>query len=420
LLDGATAPQFADLARLYEAVSAAPALTPSFSRELPSPPFLGLVPTRGCNLNCVYCGFGSRQADGRSMSADLAVAAVDWMAERVRELGQDVLEVHFFGGEPFCAPEVVDVAVHRSRAVAALRGLTTRFEVATNGILSRAQTRFVGDYFDTVVLSLDGPREMHDRHRPARSGAGSFETASRVAGDLSRSSTELCLRVCVTRDSVCQLEEIARTFCDAFQPSAINFETLKPTPESDAAGLAPPDPYDFSRHFFRASRVAHARGTKPVYAAASVDTPRFTFCPVGQDTLIVSPDGRVSSCYLLREEWQARGLDLDVGRCDVLDGMQLDADALVRLRRLVSEKPRCGRCFCRWTCAGGCHVNHSRPGCGWDYDDFCVQTRIVTGALLLTEIGWEALASRLTESHSAMADLALRPSDSICDWEASP
>ena len=85
-----------------------------------SPQFLGLVPTRACNLSCVYCGFGATPR-GEQMDLRLAAAAVDWMADYSAREVRRTLDVHFFGGEPFAAPDVVDVAVHRTRASAAER-----------------------------------------------------------------------------------------------------------------------------------------------------------------------------------------------------------------------------------------------------------------------------------------------------------
>jgi uncharacterized protein len=378
-------------------------------REGPAcPQFLGLVPTRACNLSCAYCGFGATP-NGERMEPQMAALAVDWMAAYAARAGRATLDVHFFGGEPFAAPEVVDVAVHRTRAAAAEKGLRPRLEVATNGVYSEARARFVGDYFDTVVLSFDGFRPVHDRHR------GSFDQVANTARVLSASPVEACFRICVAEDNVEQLAETVDWFAEEFRPSAIDFETLQPTPESERAGLRPPDPYAFAAHFRNARRVACERGVEPVYAAAVTEEPRVTFCPVGNDTAILHPDGRVSACYLLERDWQARGMDLNLGRLAAAGDMELPAEDVQRVRQLAADKPRCRNCYCRWSCAGGCHVNHSYPGCSLAYDDFCVQTRLITACSLLDGMGQEALADRLMADRAEMQRLALRPSDGLED-----
>ncbi len=381
------------------------------------PAVLGLLPSRACNMSCAYCNFGSKYPPGGRMSPDMAAAAVDWMAECVHGLGWKHLEIHFFGGEPFIEEELMEVAVHRGRMVSEELGLTPRFEVSTNGVFDEARARFAGDYFDAVVLSLDGFRETHDRHRPMKDGRGSFEAAVRTAKRLSRSPAELCIRCCATRENVARLEDVAAWFCDEFQPSVIDFETLSVNPESEEAGLKPPDPYLFARSLVRARQVVERRGARAVYAAASADEPRNTFCPVGRDALIVSPNGRVSGCYLPEEVWRARGLDLTVGTLRADGDMIIDMESVRRLRTLVRDKPRCKRCFCRWTCAGGCHVSHSPPGCSEDYNDFCIQTRVIMAWDLLNHLGLKAIADDLLGAPAAMSALAGSPEDRLGKME---
>lgn len=385
------------------------------SRQGPvRPQFLGLIPTRACNLSCAYCGFGATP-HGDEMNPRLAAAAVDWMAGFAARDGRRTLDVHFFGGEPFAAPDVVDVAVHRTRAVAAAKGLLPRLEVSTNGVYGEARARFVGDYFDTVVLSFDGFRAVQDRHRPAAGGRGSFDQVASTARVLSASPAEACFRVCVAQDNVEQLAETVDWFTEEFRPSSVDFETLQATPESERAGLSPPDPYTFAAQFRKARRAACDRGVEPVYAAAVTGEPRITFCPVGNDTLILHPDGRVSACYLLEREWQARGLDLHLGRLGAGGEMEMPEEDVQRVRNLVTDKPRCENCFCRWSCASGCHVNHSFPGCRSTYDDFCIQTRLITACSLLDGLGMEPTADDLMADRAEMERLALRPCDRVED-----
>ncbi len=402
---------------LREAI-AVPAAAPQRRSGPIRPAFLGLIPTRSCNLTCVYCDFGAPGASRERMSIATAVAAVDWIAEIARAAGEKRFEVHFFGGEPLFAGEVIDAAVHRARIVAARLDLMPHLEISTNGVCSESRARFLGDYFDSVVLSLDGPREIHDRHRPM-GRRGSFDAVTRTARILSESPVELCLRTCVTEASVGMLEETVRWFCETFQPSMIDVETLQPTRESEAAGLAPPDPFTFAEHFVRARQTARAYGIDAVYASAETNATRNTFCPVGRDTAIVSPDGTLNGCYLLEDHWQRRGLDLRLGHISKEGDVRIDATAVERLRALVAEKPpRCARCFCRAWCAGGCHVNHSYPECPETYDDFCTQTRLITAHALLTQLGADNTAAALFADREAMASLALRGSDRADDFRA--
>jgi uncharacterized protein len=375
-----------------------------------SPAFFGIIPTRRCNLACRYCGFGAASAPRDSLDPSFAARAVDVFADLTASRGRSLLEIHFFGGEPFISEEVVDVVVHRARARAGALGLATRFEAATNGVMDDRRAHFVGDFFDTIVLSLDGPREIQDRNRPSPAG-GSFERVLRTARILSSSSVELALRICVTQESVGVLEDAVTWMCEDLAPDIVNFETLKPTSESEAAGLAPPDPLEFAAACVRASRIASRHGVQPIYAASTAAAPRVSFCPVGRDTLILSPDGRLSGCYLLPEEWQRAGLDLDVGRMEPSGQLAVDIERIEHLRTWVAEKPRCQACFCRATCAGGCHVAHALGGS--TQDSFCQSTRLIAACSLLDEMGESARADALLADRGAMTTLARTVDDRI-------
>jgi radical SAM protein with 4Fe4S-binding SPASM domain len=371
-----------------------------------SPSFLGIIPTRGCNIDCVYCNFGPSSAGMATMPPEVAVAAVDWMANRLEELGRTDFRVQFFGGEPFVAPEIVDIVVHRVRYQSLVRGLVPRIEASTNGVFNDARCQFIGDYFDTVVLSMDGPPIFQDRNRPTAGGGPTSERVQRTATELRDMPTRLVIRVCVTQESVAHLEAITQWLIDSFRPSMVDFEPMTPCEPGRPIDLVTPDPFEFGRHFLGAYRLAESQGVEAVYSAAVMERNRLSCCPLGTDALIVSPDGRGSACYLLADDWRTRGLDLDVGRVHEDGSVEIDDKALARVRALTMEKPRCDGCLCRWSCCGGCRVNETYPGCPEGYTDFCVQTRLITACLVLRDLGCEDMIDGLLNDRTAMERLA--------------
>jgi uncharacterized protein len=407
--------QAAQMDHLIQRLDAPPCYPAGRSGDF-DPIFLGIIPTRACNLACRYCNFGAHQASGASLDIGQACAAVDWMARQAVSRGRPHLDIHFFGGEPFVADDVIEAVVHRARAIAAQKDLIPRFEVATNGVFNGSKAAFVGDYFDTVVLSWDGFQPMHDRQRPMAGGAGSFDKVQKTAERLSRSATDLCLRICVTRENLDQLEPFTHWFGRTYRPAIINIETLKPTGNGRDNGLCPPDPFEFAIRCVKACRSIEALGIEAIYAAADIASLKQTFCPVGNDAAILSPDGRISSCYLLEAQWQERGLDMNIGRQTSGQGITIDPEAVNRLRNLVTHKPRCRSCFCRWTCAGGCHVSETYPDCRERRTDFCVQTRIVTACFLLQRLELSDVADNLLADENAMHRLAFQKDDGLESW----
>ncbi len=404
------------------------------SQKLPEPPraragpprprFLGLLPTRGCGLSCAYCDFGAERSGHRPMSLEIAGRAIDWMAEHVRGTGGRTLEVHFFGGEPLDAPDVMDFAIHRTRSRASDIGVLPVLEISTNGVFGERTCRLVGDSFSSVVLSIDGTEEAHNLHRPRRGGEGTWRTVWDNARRLSQAPAKLCLRVCVSNLNVEDLPDAAARLCEELCPQVIDFEPLQPNEKSRGAGIERPDPHRFAVRYVEAAAAALRRGVEPVYSAAASDGVRRSVCHVGQDSLVVSPDGRVSACYLPEERWRARGMDLRMGRVDPDGGVTLDHEAVERIRRLPDDKPRCQRCFARWICAGGCHVSQTFPGCGLEYGDFCIQTRLIVAADLLRAMGCAEQIEVLMKDDGARERLASHPDDRldrvISTWPSRP
>ena len=134
--------------------------------------------------------------------------------------------------------------------------------------------------------------------------------------------------------------------------------------------------------------------------------------------VIVSPDGTLNACYLLKQEWEDRDMNLCLGHMGNDGTAELDVDAVAYARSLnVLNKPFCDRCICKWHCAGGCHVNHALPNVPGDYDDLCLQTRIITLRNILKAMGRRDLALRLLEDSGALEKAVWQASDTLGDVE---
>ena len=86
------------------------------------------------------------------------------------------LEVDFFGGEPLMNFDVVKQLVAYGREQEKLHDKHFRFTLTTNGVLLNDDImEFANKEMDNVVLSIDGRKEVNDRMRPFRKGAGSYD-----------------------------------------------------------------------------------------------------------------------------------------------------------------------------------------------------------------------------------------------------
>jgi uncharacterized protein len=380
---------------------------------LDDPLFLGIIPTRGCNLNCRYCNFAVPQDDVSVMSLSTARDAVDAYLDLLKNLGQNKAEVHFFGGEPFYAKKIVQFVVEYTNYQTAREGMETRFEVTTNGLFNEVDCTWIADHFDTVVLSLDGPEDIQDLHRPSDNQKQASKIIIQNAKAFSLGPTELIIRACVTNQSVACLEDIANWIWQTFRPSTVCFEGLTSSTRSTEAGLYPPDPWVFGRNFWQASKILKPHGIETVLSTVNLNSWQVSGCPVGKDALIISPDGSVDACYQLSQDWESQGLDFHLGQL-VSQNFIIKPEALQRVRDFAArDKPLCNNCFCRYHCAGGCHISHPTDDLVGAYDNVCINTRLVTVARLLERIGQDELATAwLTDSVSVQTTV-LREDDCL-------
>jgi len=314
------------------------------------------------------------------------------------------------------ARDVIEVTVQRARLVADEKDLVTYFEISTNGQYSASDAGYLGRYFNKIVLSFDGFRDVQNRHRPLIADKSSFENVSETAKIISNSNAELCIRCCVSEKNILQIEEFTRWLCENYRLSAINFEILTVSEPSVESGLRPPGPIDFALHFERSREIAAEFGVDVVYASDIKEQPVVSSCPVGKDTVIVSPDGRISNCYLQPGKWQKAGLDLDFGLFAGSGDIKIEQGNLEAIRKMVEDKPRCINCFCQWSCAGGCHVGITYPGSTARYDSFCIQTRLISAFTILSRLGLQEKIDRLTQSHQAIQVIVSQQSDCLKDF----
>jgi uncharacterized protein len=128
-----------------------------------------------CNLSCTYCYEGGMK--GRSyMSIDTASLLAELAESGYIEHGKGV-DLCFYGGEPLMSQDLIVSISERLQNAAAAKGTTYSFNMVTNGTLltSLMVEKLLPLGFTGAKVTLDGPRENHDRFRPFVSGKGSFD-----------------------------------------------------------------------------------------------------------------------------------------------------------------------------------------------------------------------------------------------------
>jgi len=352
---------------------------------------LSLAIAQKCNLGCTYCYAQQGEFGGaaQNMTRQAAEQAVDLLVNGAAPGAR--LNLAFLGGEPLANRELLQETTRRARALADQRGVTLGFSITTNGtLLTEEDAAFFEAYGFAVTVSLDGPREVHDRLRPFKSGKGSFDRIMRnVAPLLARQRhMQVTARVTVTPRNLALRDTLDQLVAAGFH--SVGFSPMLRSPGGDAE-LAREDlelmlgeMIDCGREF---ERRTHAGERYPfanmLNALKEIErgTHRPYPCGAGAGYLGVSAEGELSACHRFVGDAEGAMGSLQNG---IDDARRAD---WLRERHVHRQDP-CHRCWARYLCGGGCHhevIARGRPACdyirGWLHYCLGAYLRLSSAAL---------------------------------------
>ena len=166
--------------------------------------------TEDCNLACDYCFVYGKQRY-RRMSWETACKAIDFLIAESRDANE--ITITFFGGEPLLEFPLMKRAAEYAVQQASEVGKQVHFSVTTNGtVMNEDIILFARQYSFNYLLSIDGDKKSHDRHRKTPAGGGSWDL---VMGDnfqlLKSLQGWVGVRITVCPDTVGRLSSGIRT-----------------------------------------------------------------------------------------------------------------------------------------------------------------------------------------------------------------
>ncbi len=133
---------------------------------------LNLLITEKCNLNCSYCQIVKNTfINPTVMTKETVKFALDKFFANCNKLNP--ITINITGGEPLTNFEIVKFTLeYSSRNYSG----DIRYVIFTNGILlNKSVAAFLCKYNVLVIVSLDGPEEIHDKYRLDCSGEGTYK-----------------------------------------------------------------------------------------------------------------------------------------------------------------------------------------------------------------------------------------------------
>ncbi len=313
-----------------------------------------------CNLACKYCFAEEGEYHGRRalMSFEVGKKALDFLVENS---GNRInLEVDFFGGEPLLNWQVVKDLVAYGRSLEKPRHKKFRFTLTTNGVLLNEEIlEFCNREMANLVLSIDGRKEVHDKMRPFRGGKGSYDLIVpklKKAAE-SRNQMNYYVRGTFTGNNLDFSKDVLHLADMGFRQISVEPVVAEKTQdyalwEEDIPVIL--EEYDkLAREVIRYGK--EGKGFNFFHFMIDLEggpcvAKRLSGCGSGTEYLAVTPWGDFYPCHQFvgQEEFLMGNVDEGIVRTDIRDSFK---------ECNVYAKEKCGKCFAKFYCSGGCAAN---------------------------------------------------------------
>ena len=313
-----------------------------------------------CNLACRYCFAEEGEYHGRRalMSYETGKQALDFLI--ANSGNRKNLEVDFFGGEPLMNFDVVKQLVAYGREQEKLHDKHFRFTLTTNGVLLNDDImEFANKEMDNVVLSIDGRKEVNDRMRPFRKGAGSYDLIVPKFQKLaeSRNQERYYVRGTYTHFNTDFSKDVLHLADLGFKQISVEPVVAQPTDEYALQEEDLPvlfEEYDkLARAYLQKRREGDAFDFFHFNVALDNGpcvAKRLAGCGAGHEYFAITPEGDIYPCHQFvgREEYKLGTLETGVVKPDLVQKFR---------HTHVMTKTECSTCWARFFCSGGCHAN---------------------------------------------------------------
>ena len=266
---------------------------------------LTLIPTYNCNFACDYCYENSEMhsmspKDGSVMSDEVIDNIVKLCEQRIEP--KSAFAVTWYGGEPLLGKHIIDRLTKEFIRICDEKESEYHAGIITNGyLLSKQNLDFLIDSrVSFAQVTIDGPREVHDKRRCLKSGGPTYD---RIMRNLDNIDDDKGLRVAIRINVDKRNENRLSELLEDLKRRGINerknvslsfgqvFHVSGSCPDISTTCMVTPE---FSDFLVEAYKTAIDMG----FRQTNYPTRMLGNCgAIGSGSALIEPNGNIQNCW---------------------------------------------------------------------------------------------------------------------------
>lgn len=306
-----------------------------------------------CNLRCTYCY--ANQGNYNKEDSIMSEAIARRIAQKINQFFPTVQKISFFGGEPLLNLRGIETILNT------LKNKSIQYSMVTNGTVWNTRLADLVKAYDIkLIISVDGPEQVHDMYRTYHSGKGSYNTiASNIDAIQSNSNAVAMLAAVYTKYGAEKYSkmELYDFLYNRFKVKAIGisdvFTDLRELiiPEDSFPPLSPREAVEFTLRKIMNNEFFVINAVHDILGSFFNGVHMNQFCGAGVVSLFIDEEGNVCPCQLFTDD-----TEYDMGNILQENSLPYDqSDQFLRVRGNLkkvrkSSITECQHCIARFWC----------------------------------------------------------------------
>ncbi len=166
-----------------------------------------------CNFKCIYC-YECNQVKMMTMPEETQQKMIEWIEGVLENEHCRKLKIDLYGGEPTLFFDRFLALLEQLKIICQKRKIQLQVNMVSNGyLLTYDMLKKLSKYYlNEIHISLDGPKEIHDKRSPLKTGQGTFDKIFSLLKEIGKHKTKfkVIVRMGIDASNINQLEPLVK------------------------------------------------------------------------------------------------------------------------------------------------------------------------------------------------------------------